>query len=78
MSENELQSALRVERGNPSAEELAAIVAIVQSAIGEERAAGKKQIRQPRSTWNRNQQQMRGGIVAGFGQWTASFRDGLN
>ena len=78
MSENELQASLRVERGNPSAEELAAIVAIVQSAIGEEREAGKKEIRKPRSTWNRNQQQMRGGIVAGFGQWTASFRDGLN
>ncbi|MFM2321255.1 MAG: hypothetical protein RL612_402 [Actinomycetota bacterium] len=75
---NEFQDSLRVIRGNPTPEELAAVIAIVEAAAAEERSATGGVKRQPRSTWNRNNVQLRGGITPGFGQWNASFRDGLN
>jgi hypothetical protein len=78
MSESEFQEALRVVRGNPTPEELAAVIAIVEAASAEERATSGSVIRKPRSTWNRNHVQLRGGITPGLGQWNASFRDGLN
>ena len=78
MSESEFQEALREVRGNPTPEELAAVIAIVEAASAEERASSGGEIRKPRSTWNRNNVQLRGGITPGLGQWNASFRDGLN
>ncbi len=77
MTENNFQEELKVVRGNPTAEELAAVIAIVEAAAAEESSA-RGAIRQPKSTWNRNSVNLRGGINPGFGQWTASFRDGLN
>jgi hypothetical protein len=78
MSDHEFQDALKVVRGNPTAEELAAVIAIVEAAAAEEKANSGSAKRAPRSTWNRNHVQLRGGITPGFGQWNASFRDGLN
>ena len=78
MTDHEFQEALKVVRGNPTPEELAAVIAIVEAAAAEERAAAGGIARKPRSTWNRNHVQLRGGITPGFGQWNASFRDGLN
>jgi hypothetical protein len=72
----EFQDSLRVVRGNPTPEELAAVIAIVEAAATEEPSVGG--VRKPRSTWNRNAVQLRDGIAPGFGQWNASFRDGLN
>jgi hypothetical protein len=77
MTENNFQEELKVVRGNPTAEELAAVIAIVEAAAAEESSI-RGAIRQPKSTWNRNQVNLRGGINPGFGQWTASYRDGLN
>jgi hypothetical protein len=77
MTENNFQEELKVVRGNPTAEELAAVIAIVEAATAEE-SSTRGAIRQPKSTWNRNSVNLRGGINPGFGQWTASFRDGLN
>lgn len=78
MTENNFQEELKVVRGNPTAEELAAVIAIVEAAAAEESASSTGAIRQPKSTWNRNGVKLRGGITPGFGQWTASYRDGLN
>jgi hypothetical protein len=78
MNDSEFQEALRVVRGNPTPEELAAVIAIVEAASAEERATSGGAAHKPRSTWNRNHVQLRGGITPGFGQWNASFRDGLN
>ena len=75
---NDFQDSLSVVRGNPSPEELAAVIAIIEAATAEERASSGGKAREPRSTWNRNHVQLRGGITPGFGQWNASFRDGLN
>ena len=77
MNDSEFQDSLRVVRGNPTPEELAAVIAIVEAAAAEEKTAGGS-VRRPRSTWNRNIMQLRGGIAPGFGQWNATFRDGLN
>jgi len=77
MNDSEFQDSLRVVRGNPTPEELAAVIAIVEAAAAEEKAAGGG-VRRPHSTWNRNIMQLRGGIAPGFGQWNATFRDGLN
>jgi hypothetical protein len=73
----EFQESLRVVRGNPTPEELAAVLAILEVAATEEAAAGGGKA-EPRSTWNRGHGQLRSGISPGSGQWNASFRDGLN
>ncbi len=75
---SDFQEELKVVRGNPTAEELAAVIAIVEAAAAEKRASSGSVERAPRSTWNRNHVQLRGGLNPGFGQWNASFRDGLN
>lgn len=78
MTEKNFQEELKVVRGNPTAEELAAVIAIVEAAAAEEASSSHGAIHQPKSTWNRNGVNLRGGITPGFGQWTASYRDGLN
>jgi hypothetical protein len=77
MSE-ELQNQIKVVRGNPTAEELAAVIAIVQAAAAEEQSLGKKQFAKPHSTWNRSAAILRTNIAPGRGQWRAAYRDGLN
>ena len=77
MTDSEFQDSLRVVRGKPTPEELAAVIAIVEAAAAEEKSTSGQRVR-PRSTWNRNIMQLRGGIAPGFGQWNATFRDGLN
>ncbi|MFM6939633.1 MAG: acyl-CoA carboxylase subunit epsilon [Rhodoluna sp.] len=78
MSDNEIQQSIKVERGNPTAEELAALIAIVQSVVAEESMLGKKEITKPHSTWSRGAAQLRAPITPGLGQWRAAYRDGLN
>lgn len=75
---NEFQDSLKVVRGNPSAEELAAVIALVQAATEEERSTAASAAPSTRSTWNRNNSQLRTRIVPGVGQWRTSFHDGLN
>jgi hypothetical protein len=74
----ELSQGIKLVRGNPTAEELAAAIAVVEAMLAEEQAAASAGRQQPKSTWNRNSVNLRGGITPGFGQWKASFRDGLN
>ena len=74
----ELQAAMRVVRGNPTPEEIAVVVAVLQSVHNEELALGRRVAIQPKSTWGRNAGLMRSEMIAGFGQWGASFRAGLD
>ena len=74
----DLQHLLGVEGGNPSAEELAAVVAVLTAAVAEANETAAKSIRQPKSSWNRSAAMLRGSVVSGFGQWTASTRPGLD
>lgn len=78
MSQNE-KPAFQVVSGNPTAEELAVVVAVLQAAAAESNskaeAAGK--LRKTTSTWSRNQAMLRSPLVIGPGQWRGSVRDGL-
>jgi hypothetical protein len=75
---DELHEGIKLVRGNPTAEELAAAIAVVEATLAEEQATAGAGRQQPKSTWNRNSVNLRGGITPGFDQWKASFRDGLN
>jgi hypothetical protein len=70
---------IQVVRGEPSAEELAAAIAVVQAALADEvdSAAASAGGASAKSTWTRNQAMLRQGIQAGSKQWAASFKDGL-
>ena len=71
---------IRVVRGEPSAEELAAAIAVVQAtlAAAEAEAAGDAELKpRSKSTWSRNHGMLRQGIQAGASQWAASLKDGL-
>jgi hypothetical protein len=71
---------IRVVRGEPSAEELAAAIAVVQAtlAAAEAEAAGDAELKpRSKSTWSRNHGMLRQGIQAGANQWAASLKDGL-
>lgn len=69
---------IKVVSGNPSAEELAAVIAILEAAHAEQVQAGKKQIKKPTSSWGRNTSIFRGNLQPGFGQWRAQFRPGMD
>jgi hypothetical protein len=75
---SDLDKQPQVVRGNPTPAELAAAIAVLEAAAIEEASLAGSNQTKPKSTWNRNSVNLRGGINPGFGQWKASFRDGLN
>lgn len=75
---SDFEERIKVVRGNPTAEQLAAALAVVEAAANEQASLANTALPQPKSTWNRNSVNLRGGINPGFGQWRASYRDGLN
>lgn len=72
-------SDIKVVAGNPTAEELAVVVAVLQAAVasGHEPKSGGH-LRKTTSTWNRNDGMLRSHLTPGPGQWRASVRSGLN
>lgn len=79
MIENEtIGGAIKVIAGNPSPEELAAVVAILEAAHAEQVSEGKKHAKRPASSWNRNTSMLRNDLSPGFGQWRAQYRPGLD
>lgn len=77
-SNDELQEAIQVVRGNPSAAELATVIAVIQAAHAEETLDGHGYERPLKSSWSRNVAQLRHPIVPGAGQWRGAVRAGLN
>jgi hypothetical protein len=71
-------AATKLVRGNPSPEELAAVLAVLEAAVPEEQALASIGIRKTRSSWSRNSGILRSEIAPGAGQWRAKIRDGLN
>ena len=63
--------------GNPTAEELAVVVAVIQAAASSVGTVAADAVK-PVSRWHRNPGIMRGAVVPGHGQWGASVRRGLN
>jgi hypothetical protein len=76
--EANLQDALQVVRGAPTAEELATVIAVLAAAHAEEEASATGVERKLKSTWSRNAAVMRPAIVPGPGQWRGAYRSGLN
>jgi len=74
----QLEATLRVVRGAPTAEELAAAIAVIEAARAEEIELGKGFERRLSSTWSSNQAQLRSPITPGPGAWRAAYRSGLN
>ena len=78
-NENEvnLQAELSVVRGNPTAAELAAVIALLTQAREEELSHGSRVAGEPKSSWAKNLGVLRGPITPGIGQWNAAFWRGL-
>lgn len=74
----QLEATLRVVRGAPTPEELAAAIAVIEASRAEEIELGKGFERRLASTWSSNQAQLRSPIVPGPGAWRAAYRSGLN
>jgi hypothetical protein len=77
MNPEPIGDVLKVISGNPSPEELAAVVAILEAAHAQQVSEGKKQVKRPASSWNRNTSIFRNDLTPGFGQWRAQYRPGL-
>ncbi|MCX6496433.1 MAG: acyl-CoA carboxylase subunit epsilon [Rhodoluna sp.] len=77
MNPEPIGDVLKVISGNPSPEELAAVVAILEAAHAQQVTEGKKQVKKPASSWNRNTSIFRNDLTPGFGQWRAQYRPGL-
>jgi hypothetical protein len=77
-SQEEVQAELKIVRGNPTDEELATVIAILNAAINDAEAAKARAPKSFKSSWGRNAAMLRGNLVPGFGQWSASSRPGLD
>ncbi|MEY4276580.1 MAG: hypothetical protein RIS26_1043 [Actinomycetota bacterium] len=77
-NQEEVQAALKIVRGNPTDEELATVIAVLNAAINDAEAAKAKAPKTFKSSWGRNASMLRGNLVPGFGQWSASSRPGLD
>jgi Acyl-CoA carboxylase epsilon subunit len=62
--------------GNPTPEELAVVVAVLQAASASA-AASAGSVAEPVSNWHRNAGLLRAPITPGYGQWRAAYRRGL-
>ena len=78
MNPEPISETIKVLAGNPTPEELAAVVAILEAAHAEQVKEGKKQAKKPASSWNRNASIFRNDLNPGFGQWRAQYRPGLD
>jgi thioredoxin-like negative regulator of GroEL len=77
-SQEEVQAAIKVVRGNPDDAELATVIAVLNAAINDAEAAKARAPKLYRSSWGKNSSMLRGNLVPGFGQWSASSRPGLD
>ena len=71
--DSEFAEAIEVVSGDPTPEELAAVVAVLLEASKQQSTAKATQ----RSTWAKNDSILRSGIVVGNGQWGSQYKQGL-
>jgi hypothetical protein len=71
--DSEFADAIEVVSGNPTPEELAAVVAVLLEASKQQSTTTASQ----RSTWAKNDSILRSGIVVGNGQWGSQYKQGL-
>ena len=75
---DDTQVDLKVVRGNPNAEELAVIAAVLQASLQNAQNSSNPQAEDSHSSWSRNSAQLRSTLVPGNGQWQAAYRRGLS
>lgn len=78
MSENKPLPHLAVVSGNPTADELAVVVAVLQAAVSRAAASAANEDTKRVASWHRNAGTLRGSLTPGHGQWVASVRRGLH
>jgi hypothetical protein len=71
--DSEFADAIEVVAGDPTPEELAAVVAVLLEASKQQSTTTASQ----RSTWAKNDSILRSGIVVGNGQWGSQYKQGL-
>ena len=71
--DSEFAEAIEVVSGNPTPEELAAVVAVLLEASKQQSTTKASR----RSTWAKNDSILRSGIVVGNGQWGSQYKQGL-
>ena len=71
--DSEFAEAIEVVSGEPTPEELAALVAVLVEASKQQATRKVPQ----RSTWAKNDSILRTGIVVGNGQWGSQYKQGL-
>lgn len=71
--DSEFAESIEVVSGDPTPEELAAVVAVLLDASQQQSSSKLPQ----RSTWARNDSILRTGIVVGNGQWGSQYKQGL-
>jgi hypothetical protein len=71
--DSEFAEAIEVVSGDPTPDELAAVVAVLLEASKQQSTSKLPQ----RSTWAKNDSILRTGIVVGNGQWGSKYRQGL-
>jgi hypothetical protein len=71
--DSEFAEAIEVVSGDPTPEELAAVVAVLLEASKQQSTTKDSQ----RSTWAKNDSILRSGIVVGNGQWGSQYKQGL-
>ena len=66
---------VRVVAGDPSPEELAAVIAVLQHQADEAAAAGRARVEvSPRASWEASARGVRGQLPDGHGAWSRSLR----
>ncbi len=73
-STEQLQQLMQVVRGNPTAEELATVIALIAAANAEAQQQSAGLERKLTSTWSRNASMLRSPIQPGPGQWKFASR----
>jgi hypothetical protein len=71
--DSEFADSIEVVSGDPTPEELAAVVAVLLEARKQQSTSKLSQ----RSTWAKNDSILRTGIVVGKGQWGSKYKQGL-
>jgi hypothetical protein len=71
--DSEFAESIEVVSGDPTPEELAAVVAVLLEASKQQSTSKLSQ----RSTWAKNDSVLRAGIVVGEGQWRSKYKQGL-
>ena len=71
--DSEFAESIEVVSGDPTPDELAAVVAVLVEASKQQATSKETQ----RSTWAKNDSILRAGIVVGNGQWGSKYKQGL-